>query len=144
MYAGEQAMAGNQWKAAIEHYQVVVKAAPGNVAALNNLAWSMNEAKDPRALEVAEQAMTLAPQSAAVIDTVGIILLEKGDSKRAVELLKRAAGLAPKAADIRFHYAQALAKSGDKTAARTEAKAIEQELPEAPQLAAVREFARKL
>ena len=144
MYAGEQAMAANQWKAAIEHYQVVVKAAPGNVAALNNLAWSMNEAKDPRALEVAEQAMTLAPQSAAVIDTVGIILLEKGDSKRAVELLKRAAGLAPKAADIRFHYAQALAKSGDKTAARTEAKAIEQELPEAPQLAAVREFARKL
>ena len=144
MYAGEQAMASNQWKAAIEHYQIVVKAAPGNVAALNNLAWSMNEAKDPRALEVAEQAMALAPQSAAVIDTVGTILLEKGDSKRAVELLKRAAGLAPKAADIRFHYAQALAKSGDKTAARTEADAIERELPEAPQLAAVREFARKL
>ena len=144
MYAGEQAMAANQWKAAVDHYDTVVKGAPGNAVALNNLAWSLYELRDPRALPVAEEAYARAPQSAAVIDTLGLVLLEKGDTKRATELLKQAAGLAPKAADIRWHYVQALAKSGDKVAAKAEAQSVEREFPDTAQAKQARELGAKL
>ena len=144
MYAGEQAMAANQWKAGAEHYDVVVKAAPGNVVAMNNLAWCLYELRDARALPLAEEAYSKAPQSPAIIDTLGLVLLEKGETKRALDLLKQAAALAPKAADIRWHYVQALAKSGDKVAAKTEAQAIEREFPETAQAKQARDLGAKL
>jgi tetratricopeptide (TPR) repeat protein len=144
MYAGEQAMAANQWKTAVDHYDTVVKGAPGNAVAMNNLAWSLYELRDPRALPVAEEAYARAPQSAAVIDTLGLVLLEKGDTKRATELLKQAAALAPKAADIRWHYVQALVKTGDKAAAKTEAQAVERDFPDTAQAKQARELGAKL
>jgi predicted Zn-dependent protease len=143
-FAGEQAIAASQWKLAAEHYEVVLRVNPGNVAAMNNLARSLNEIKDPRALAVAEDAYARAPQSPAVVDTLGMILLAKGETDKAVKLLKRAAEMAPKAADIRMHYAQSLIKAGDKTAAKTELNAIVKDLPDAPQLSAVRDLAARL
>jgi putative PEP-CTERM system TPR-repeat lipoprotein len=144
MYAGEQAVAARQWKGAAEHYDVVVKANPANVVALNNLAWSLKELKDPRALQVAEDAYKRAPKAAPVIDTLAMILVERGDAKRGVELLKQATDLAPKVPDYRLHYAQALAGSGDKAAARGVAEALIAEFPESGQAKVARELAKSL
>lgn len=144
LYAAEGAMAAGQWKVAVDHYERVTRIAPGNAAALNNLAWSLHSLKDPRALSVAEDAYAKAPQSAAIMDTLAVILMSKGDDKRSVELLKKATELAPSAADIRFHYAQALAQSGAKDQARAEADAIAKTFPNSAQATAARELVQKL
>jgi putative PEP-CTERM system TPR-repeat lipoprotein len=138
MYAGEQAVQARQWKSAAEHYDIVVNANPGNVIALNNLAWSLKELDDPRALPVAEDAYARAPSAAPVIDTLGTILSERGESKRAVELLRRATTLAPKVPDYALHLAQALARSGDTPGAKVVADTLIQTFPDSEQAKAAK------
>jgi predicted Zn-dependent protease len=60
------------------------------------------------------------------------MLVERGDTKRGVELLGKAAAAAPNALEIRVHYARALAKSGDKTAAKRELERALQSAGESP------------
>jgi predicted Zn-dependent protease len=80
--------------------------------------------KDPRALEVAEQVYKQQPNAAAIADTFGWILLEQGKTARGVEILQKAAELAPENPEISYHYAVALAKSGDKQKARQRLEAL--------------------
>ena len=49
---------------------------PQDVVALNNLAWLYHQRGDARALDWRVQAVKLAPQSSAVADTLGWILVE--------------------------------------------------------------------
>ncbi|MGZ5781259.1 MAG: XrtA/PEP-CTERM system TPR-repeat protein PrsT, partial [Burkholderiaceae bacterium] len=74
-YLAGSYLAANQNKAAIEQYQTILRTDPANTAALNNLAWAYQQEKDPRALEIAEKAYQVAPNSAAVWDTLGWILV---------------------------------------------------------------------
>src|SRR5258706_6402331 len=97
---------------------------PGNALALNNLAWAYQQVKDPRALQTAEQAYKLKPDNAAVADTLGWMLVEQGNAKRGLEVLQKAVTAAPKALEIRYHLAQALAKSGDKAQAIAQLESI--------------------
>ena len=144
MYAGDQVLAAQQWKAAAELYESVLTTSPNFVPAINNLAWCYYQLKDPRAVKYAEDAFAKAPQAAPVIDTLALVLMDKGDTQRAVELLKQATSLAPKAADIRLHYVQALAKSGDKAAAKTAADALTKDFPDSATAKAASELAAKL
>jgi Flp pilus assembly protein TadD len=48
------------------------------------------------------------------------MLVEQGNTKRGIEVLQKAVTAAPKTLEIRYHLAQALAKSGDKAKARNE------------------------
>lgn len=118
LYVADTLLAKKQYKQAIAELEAVTRAAPKNALAMNNLAWAYQQEKDARALKTADQAYALAPDSPAVMDTLGWILVEQGNLGRGLPLLKKAVELAPDAADIRFHLAQGLAKSGDKTAAR--------------------------
>lgn len=138
LYAGERAVAGQRWAVAVEHYETALRSAPDNVLALNNLAWSLKELKDPRAGKVAAQALERAPDSPAVLDTVGMILSEQGEHARALELLARASSLAPKASVLKLHHAQALARSGDTAAARAIAESLLKDEPDGPQAKAAR------
>jgi len=79
---------------------------------------------DARALPTAEKAYAAAGDSAPVIDTLGWMLVEKGHAERGLPLLKKAVAAAPEAMDIRLHLAQALMKTGDKSAARSELEKI--------------------
>ena len=90
------------------------------MVALNNLAWTYQQLKDPRALATAERAMKLAPESPAVLDTLGWILVEQGNAARALPLLQQATSRAPSAGEIRYHLALALWKAGDKAKAKAE------------------------
>ena len=65
-------------------------------------------------------ARDLAPENPAVMDTLGSIMVESGQTDRGLELLGRASELAPNAYDIRLHFAKALIKAGRKDAARKE------------------------
>jgi len=119
-YLASSYLSTAQNKQAIEQYQVVLQNDPKNGLALNNLAWLYQQEKDPRALATAEQAYLLKPDSSTIMDTLGWILVEQGDAARGLKLLKAASEKAPASTGIRYHWAAALAKSGDRAAARRE------------------------
>lgn len=120
MYLAENSLAEKRFKVAIERFEAIVKQQPKNVGALNNLAWAYQQEKDPRAVATAEQALQLAPGNPSVMDTLGWMLAEQGNTARALPLLQKAAGLAPASREIHYHLAVALSKSGDKVNARKE------------------------
>jgi len=124
MLVAENHIANRQFKPAIASLQAALKTNPSNPAALNNLAWAYQQENDPRALATAEQAYKLAGKSAAVMDTLGWILVQQGDTKRGIELLRKAVATESTALDMRYHLAAALAKAGDKAAARKEAEQL--------------------
>ena len=101
---------GRQAKAMAE-YEFLVAQSPTDVLSLNNLAWLQYEAGDARAAQTGAAAYQLAPRNAAIADTYGWILLQRGDVDRAVQILADAAK-GSKEPDIHYHYAAALAKSG--------------------------------
>ena len=68
----------------------------------------------------AERAYKLKPDSAAIADTLGWVLVEQGNTARGLELLQKAVAAAPKVPGVRFHLAQAWLKSGDKKKAGDE------------------------
>ncbi|MCH8506991.1 MAG: tetratricopeptide repeat protein, partial [Ectothiorhodospiraceae bacterium] len=91
-----------------------------NAARKNNLAWGYSQIGDDRALPTAREAYELAPDNAAVMDTLGWIELKEGNAQRAVELLSEASSKAPDNAEIRYHYGAALAEAGQHSEARTQ------------------------
>lgn len=119
-YLAELHLATKQYKPASQLFENLLKQKPEDPILLNNLAWSYQQLKDTRALPTAERAAKLAPANPAVLDTLGWMLAEQGDTARALPLLKKAVNAAPEAGDIRYHLAATLHKSGDKASARKE------------------------
>lgn len=120
--ADHYARSGNfgQAKAA---YEAVVKIAPDDGEALNNLANTLIRLKSPDASKVAEQAVAKSPGNANFIDTYGWALYLAGQNDRALQLLRDARLREPGNPDIRYHLAVLLAKSGRKTEAKEELEA---------------------
>jgi len=123
-YLAEGDIAAKRYESAAQRYHSALERQPNNALFLNNLAWATKELKQPRALEYAERAHELAPDSPQIMDTLGSILSEKGQSERGLELLGRAAELAPDAYQIRLNFAKALIKAGRKGAARKELEVL--------------------
>jgi len=115
--------AGDKRQAA-EQYRQVLQRQPKHVPSLNNLAWLYQELGDPRALAIAREAYALAPQSAAIMDTLGWILVQSGQLTTGLPLLEKAASAAGAPADIRYHYAAALARSGSNDRAKEQLTAL--------------------
>lgn len=117
-YAESLRVAGDPRGAAAQ-YEQVLSLQPKNVGAQNNLAWVYYLAKDPRAVPTARRAREMAPDSIAVADTYGWLLVESGELPEGLKILEQADAAAGQAhADIRYHHAAALARSGDKARAR--------------------------
>ena len=123
-YLAQTFLEKGQNKQAIRHYEAILQHEPKDVRAMNNLAWAYQQEKDSRALPLAEKAYAVEANSPAILDTLGWILVERGELARGVGLLQKAVSLAPDAADIRYHLAQALAKSGEKEKARSELQRV--------------------
>lgn len=109
---------------AIAQYEALLKIAPKNVIALNNLAGLYQRIKDSRALATAESAFALAPEHPGVQDTLGWLLVEHGQYPRAIELLSKAAAKLTELPSVRYHYAVALSKAGRTADARRELTGI--------------------
>lgn len=120
LYYASSMVVSKDYEAAVGHLHAVLKSDPDNVIALNDLAWAYQRMNRKEALHHAERAHKLAPNSPAIMDTLGWIYLETGNIGRALPLLQKASALAPGAAEIRYHYGTVLAKSGDKVSARRE------------------------
>jgi len=109
---------------ALRAYQSVLSLDGKNVVALNNAAWLSHEVKSPDALALAERAYQLAPDSAAVLDTLGWILRAQNREQEAILRLSRAAELAPNAPEIRYHLAETFAAAGRSNEARATLKTL--------------------
>jgi len=75
------------------------------------------------AVTLAEKAQAAAPNNAAVADTLGWALYQKGDLARAEELLTRVAKAAPASGEVRYHLGMVYAKQGKTEDARRELEA---------------------
>lgn len=119
MVLAEAYAASGKHVRAIEQYEKVTAGQRPNPMALNNLAWLYHEQGDMRATDIAKRAYTAAPQIAAIADTYGWILVQNGDVARGLPIL-RTAVQASTSPDIRYHYAAALVRAGERDSARRE------------------------
>ena len=109
---------------AIPQYEWLAQNRPRDQQVLNNLAWAYDANADARALATAETAFKLDENNPAVADTYGWMLYRNERFAEAVEVLRRAVALAPNEREIRYHYAQALVKTGDRRNARLELERV--------------------
>lgn len=123
-FMSELAMAKQDYASAAKQYNAILEIKPDDAVALNNLAWSMGQLKDPKAIEYAEKAAKLSPDNPTVMDTMGVLLVEKGDTKRGIDLLQKAVGASPNAPAFRLHLARALIKDGQKEVAKKELETL--------------------
>lgn len=106
-----------QARAAYEGY---LKKRPKDVGALNNLANILHRLDDPQALAYAQQAYALAPADPNVGDTLGWILVRKGQAQQALPYLRDASLRAAQNPEISYHLAEALYRLGRNTEAKNE------------------------
>ncbi len=124
-YQGEAALGRKDYAVSMTHYKAALAIEPNNAMVLNNMAWVAAQLKDPKALEYAEQANKLVPDNPAIMDTLGNILVDKGETARGLELIRKAVDGAPKAAGIRLNYARALVTAGQKDQAKKELETLQ-------------------
>ena len=89
MHRADRALRAQEYRVAAAHYQAVVAVEPNHVIALNNLAWIGSQQGNPRAIDYAERALRLAPLNASVLDTYGVLLLQKGEAAKALRASSR-------------------------------------------------------
>ncbi len=107
----------DQVQRAIAQFQRVLEKEEQNVVALNELAWHLRDKEPAKALEYAERAAELAPESAEVMDTLAMVLLKNGDIVRAKRNIERALAKKPKKPVFHYHGAMIDAAAGDKASA---------------------------
>lgn len=123
-YLAEVERTAGRNKAAIAHYQAILKLSPKNAGALNNMALALHSEGDPKAADYAIQAFQMQPADARLADTAGWILVSQGKLLEGLPVLTKAVSMDGENPEIRFHLAQALAKAGDNTRARSELKVV--------------------
>jgi len=144
MYLAETASARGDYAAASKHYRILMDAEPNNSVILNNLAWASSQNNDPKAIEYAEMANKLAPDQPDYMDTLGVLLVAKGETDQGIALLKKALDLAPQRAAIRLNLARALVKTGDKSEAKKELDELAKMGDKFPQQKEVEKLAKGL
>lgn len=118
LYLANNYITKERYADAIEEYEQILQKNPEHILSLNNLAWLYQQNKDPRALEIAERAYEIAPESPAVLDTLGWIFAEKAVFDKALPLLEEAASKLPDNASIQYHYAYVLTNTENQHRAR--------------------------
>jgi tetratricopeptide (TPR) repeat protein len=107
----------DQVEPAMAQYQRVLEKDKQNTAALNGLAWQLRNKQPAKALEYAERAAELAPDSMLVMDTLAVVQLKNGQVERARRSIERVYQKRPNEPTVRYHRAMIDAAAGDKSAA---------------------------
>lgn len=143
-YAAEHFMSTKRNREAIAQYEIILSKVKNNAGIVNNLANLYFMESDPRALATAELAYKLAPENTDIMDTLGWILVEKGQAQRGLALLRKALVKAPKTPSTRYHYAVALAKTHDSASAQAQLVSLLKETPKFPEATAARDWLKRL
>lgn len=113
-------LAAGNLPAARAGYEALLKLAPRDPDALNNLAYVMVAQKDPAALGTAERALAQNPNAAHIIGTTGWAAFHAGQKDRAIQLLREARLRDPSNPDTRYFLGAVLASAGRSGEARDE------------------------
>ncbi|MFT6580606.1 MAG: putative Zn-dependent protease [Alphaproteobacteria bacterium] len=132
------------YKGAVQENEKLLQKFPENAAILNDLAWFYGELADKRAIPYAKRAHALQPNSDAIADTLGWLLLSAGQTKESLPILKAAHENAPTHPEIGYHYAVSQSESGQKNAARETIKAILDTGKKFPDIVKARDLYKKL
>ncbi len=104
-------------------YRRFLAANPDDATSLNNYANLLSQLNDPGAQDAAEKALKLSPNHPAYADTLGWILVGKGETELGLRYLREARLRSPESAEIRFHLAYALNKMDRQNEAKEELRA---------------------
>jgi putative PEP-CTERM system TPR-repeat lipoprotein len=101
---------------------IAVDALPNKARIYNNLALIKAGAQPKKGLEYAQNAAELAPNSAAILDTKGWLLIKNGQYQEALTTLRTAFTMRSNDPTIRYHLATALNGLGKAEQAKNELK----------------------
>ncbi len=124
LHSGDVAIARKEYALAAQYYRTALEIQPNNPLILNNLAWVSGQLKSPKAIEYAEKATQLSPNQPPFMDTLAMLLADKGETVKAIAMLRQALTITPQAAAIQLNLAKVLINSGKKDEARKELEAI--------------------
>jgi tetratricopeptide (TPR) repeat protein len=117
---------------AIREYRVVLDLDGSNIFALNNLAYSLATSDPDVALKYAQRAAELAPDNAAIQDTLGWIYYKKATYSTAVTYLETAVKKEP-TPRRQFHLAMSYLKSGNRDLGQKTLQLAIQQDPKLPE-----------
>ena len=120
LYLSESSMARRNYQVAEDYLRKVDQLVPGNAMVLNNLAWVLAQLDKPGAVEYAQKANALFPDSPVFLDTLASALRSEKQLAKAIETEKQALTLAPDAHGFRLSLIKMYIQSGDKASARAE------------------------
>jgi putative PEP-CTERM system TPR-repeat lipoprotein len=120
LYLGDGAIARKDFAGAEKLYNAVIKMQANNAVAYNNLAWVTAKLGKEGAIALAEKANTLAPNQPAFMDTLAVLLSDKGDYAKAVELQNKVVALQPQNPLFKLNLAKIHIKGGKKDLAKTQ------------------------
>ena len=109
-----------QLQAARLSYTRALAVEPDNPVMLNNFANLLLRLGDDGAQGAAERAVKLVPGNPSFADTLGWILVQKGQTEAGLRHLREARLRSPDNPEIRFHLAYALTRIGRRDEAKTE------------------------
>ncbi|MBQ5546094.1 MAG: tetratricopeptide repeat protein, partial [Acetobacter sp.] len=102
------------WPRARADARVALRYAPDEPLLLNFLGYSMAERHEnlKEAERLLRKAHTLAPQDAAITDSLGWVLVERGDIKMGMSMLEKAAEEVPEDPEVNYHLGEAYWQDG--------------------------------
>jgi putative PEP-CTERM system TPR-repeat lipoprotein len=119
------ALVRKDYAAARKHYSALVKLQPENAPALNNLAWSEQQAGSVEsALQHAQRANELVPDQPVFMDTLALILSARGEHEKAIALQRKAVERLPTSQGLKLSLARIYLAAGDKSKARSELETL--------------------
>lgn len=113
-------MESGRWNEARAAHERLLARDPDDPMTHNNLAWLYHRDGEARALAFAEKAFALAPNEPSVLDTLGWILVERGQTERGLAMLREAHSRDSENPTIVYHIAVALERLGRSDQARRE------------------------
>ena len=120
LYQGDRAIASKEYATAEKLYRAVTQLQPNSPIAYNNLAWVTAQLNKDGAIALAEKANALAPNQPAFMDTLAMLLSDKGDYAKAVDLQTKVVTLQPQNPVFKLNLAKIQIKGGKKDLAKVQ------------------------
>ncbi|MEZ5935058.1 MAG: PEP-CTERM system TPR-repeat protein PrsT [Alphaproteobacteria bacterium] len=115
---GDAHVARQEFDAALPYFERAYQLTLNDPVLMNDLSWVRHELGRPGAEALARRAYQIS-QNPAISDTLGWILVQKGDTEDGLRLLREAHQGLEDNPDVRFHLAYALYSQGDAEGAKT-------------------------